>query len=192
MTYAIGQIHPFDYTRKPVAGECAETWFILTSPPLRERAGEAFLERVGFSEVWTPTERAWRPSRGPRLRERYDRLIAPGYIFAMTEREPVWDVLFERARGRVSGVVSIGSEPYVVRKQDFEAMRKIPQRIRIEREKAIRAIQQGSHLEVGHPATLVAGPLAGYAVDITKIDKGIAHFLMGDMRGTSPVEGLER
>ncbi len=193
----IGETVAYEPKRRPLSTEPLDDpeWFILTTPPQREVAARAWLERIGVAETWFPTEEAWKSVRGQSKQVAYQRRIVPGYIFALFDREPVWDVMFEQGRGKISGVVGVYERPYAVPMKVMQAMKLVPERIeRIRqaetaREKAIRLARLPA---VGQRATLTIGPLAGRIVQVERIDRGIAAFIMEGVRGTAAIEALER
>lgn len=196
MTYHIGQTLPLDRTRGIFGAETDPRWFILTTPPQKEAGAKAWLERNGASDVWYPVTQGWRRTpRGKRKQVPHVKLVVPRYVFLHTDRDVNWDVLFEAARGRVSGVVGYHETPLAIREEVIARMAHVPERIEIlrhEREAERLALLEALRPKPGEKAKLTVGPLAGWIVDIARIDAGIAHFVLGSIPGTAPVETLER
>lgn len=194
MTYQYGKQYPLDYTRRPLGAWIEPTWYILTTPPQREKRAEVWLERIGMSTSWMPTTTRHKPNRRGG-RTAYQHKVAPGYLFAMFEREPIWDVLFMQGKGRVSGVVSKGSEPCAITEETLAKMQQVPQRIEQERQAAAdaeRAARLANMPEVGGNAVLEVGPLSGRHVQIEAINQGIAYFIMGSVRGEMAVDRMRK
>ena len=196
MTYHIGQRLPIDRTRGIFGETIDPTWFILVTPAQKEKAAKPWLERNGALEVWYPVTQGWRKvPRGNRRQVPYDKLVAPRYVFMHTDKEVHWDVLFEAARGRVSGVVGYHETPLAISEETISNMAMVPERI-----EALRLMNEAERLKrlealrprEGEKAKLTVGPLAGWIVDIARIDAGIAHFVLGSIPGTAAVETLER
>ena len=85
----------------------------------------------------------------------------------------------------------MGDEPYVVPLRVLAQMAQMPERIAEERQ----AEEDAARIIPGVPARITSGALAGYMVDITSIDKGLARCLMalGGLREvTVDVATLER
>lgn len=197
MGYEVGQTVALE-GRRGILGERLREpeWYILTTPPQRELAATAWLDRMGVSDTWYPTETAWRAvPRGPRKKVEYQRCIAPGYLFAQFFRRPVWDVLFEAGRNRVSGVVGFYERPYAIPVKVIGQMQQVPhqiERLRNEESAREKAQRLAKAPRVGEPASIKAGPLAGLVVDVQRIDAGIAHFLINGLAVQATVESMER
>lgn len=196
MNYQIGQTYPLDRQRRVFGDEIDPCWFIMTTPPQKEPAAKAWLERNGALEVWYPTVEAWRKMpRGRRKQVPYQKLVAPRYAFMHVDRQPQWDVLFEGARGRVSGVVGYHETPLVIKESVIAGMALVPENIekqRQEHEAERQAYLASLRPQAGGRAELTVGPFSGYIVDVTRIHAGIAHFVIGSIPGTAAVETLER
>lgn len=193
MTYHIGQQLPLINTRKVLGEEIDPTWYILTTPPQRETAATAWLERIGAGDVWHPTETRYRPQNGRRVA--YERCIAPGYLFAMFESAPQWDVMYTQGKNRVSGVVSFGEVPYAVPESVLADMQHVPQRIEQARLAAIeeaRLARLATQVVDGSRAKLEIGPLSGFLVDVSRVNKGIAHFVYKGIKGQAKVDDMKR
>lgn len=193
----VGDREPWTPTRGILGEEYAvPQWFILRTVSQREKAAGVKLEAFGVLETWYPAEEAWRIQRNAkRDRKEYEKLIAPGYLFALFGHEPLWHRLWDVTRGLVIGVVGIDDRPYAVPEEVLSRMRLMPKRIQLLREaetakeKAERLARQPA---AGQRARLTEGPLAGMIVDVGRIDRGIAAFLLDGIKGTARVEGMER
>jgi transcription antitermination factor NusG len=174
-------------------------WFIFRTPPMREMRAQGFLMRNGALEAWHPTVTEWVPAKGLKPRRKkipIIRRVAPGYVFALFDREPRFHILFEAARGRVSRVVTSGGKPLELPDRAIAAMRIVPERLvqtqeEAERERYIAWLQKQP--VVGESATIKAGPLAGISVDVQEIHGGLANCLaIGIGRLTIEAQTLER
>lgn len=191
-------------TRRPIWGKEFDEpkWFIVTSWPERrpgkvksvldlDAAGDLVALGVKPGNIWAPTNRVIM-GRGKNQFIRH-RLIVSGYLFALMEREPAWDLLIERApRHRLRGVVSVGGVPYEVPLRVLSQMAQMPDRLRelkAEEDAALAARLP----KPGQQARLTTGPLAGYMVDIKSIDRGIARFLtLHGVKGEASITTMER
>ena len=179
----------------PLGQPIDPTWFILIAAPTRDRHLEAWLRKIGLVDVWRPVETAWKPCKGQRRKVAYERSIAPGYLFCLFDREPIWHVLFEQAGRRARGVVGFHELPYAVPERVMAQMRMVPQRIEVMRkaeEERRRAERLARMPKPGDAARHVTGPLAGHLVDVSRVDAGIAYFMLGGIKGETPIDNLER
>ena len=184
MTYQVGQIVEFPQARGIWRRDWEPSWFILTTPAQSEAPASAWLMAQGCAECWFPTEVRWRRiPRGKRSKVKYLAPIVPRYVFALMPAEPHWDVLFSRARGKVSGVVSRYGIPAPISDADMAGMREVPQRLANAREVA----RQARTIRAGDRASVTSGPLAGWTVDVESIHAGIARIVV-PLLGRSSVE----
>lgn len=203
--YQIGQVYPLEGTG--ILGDTlvhrgvpTPAWFIFRTPPMKERAAEAWLERQGALEAWHPTVTDWVPAKGANPRRRKiprERRVAPGYLFAFFDREPRWHILFEAARGRVSKVVSWpDGRPMALSDGVIAEMRIVPRRIQSlhDKHEADRLAEMlAKQPVVGEAAEVTSGPLSGLTVAVTEIHGGLAQCLAWGMRKiTIDVTTLER
>jgi len=150
-------------------------WYIFVTAPQRELQAEAWLRRNGVHECWFPTEPRWRRiPRGMVRKVRYMAPIVPRYLFVMIDKEPNWDVLFDRARGKLTGVVSRDGVPMPICEADMLKMRHVPVTLEAIREKRRLAsmIREGDRVEV------MSGPLEGWMVDVSRIHAGMARIII--------------
>ena len=197
-SFAIGQRVPLDYPRRIVGAECDPEWFILCTVPQKEEGAKAWLEKNGVAEVWWPTEPGWRfVPRSKRRKVPIQRRIAPGYVFAQFDREPVWDVIRDHGKAFVTGVVGREDRPMPIPEKVLAQMQQVPGRIEAMRKKAEREREESERAtrpSVGEPAKVKAGPFAGFVVDVTSINAGIVHFLLGNpaVKMSADVSALEK
>jgi len=187
--YRIGQTFKHNGGQIVAAPLGTVAWYILLTAPQQEFAVSAWLTRSGAVECWLPTEEAWRRVRGPRRKVSYLRRLAPGYVFLAVDRAPLWHVIRDASLGRIRGVVCQDGEPLEVPEAALARMRRVPARIAQIRERA----RQERIIRPGDRAVIATGPLAGWAVDVARLDRGIAHFvlpLLGGREASAPVEGL--
>ena len=192
MTYHIGQVLP--PARSMYGEEIAPTWYVLQTLPQKERNAQAWLERSrGVIEAWYPTERAWRGRPGKRTP--YERAIAPRYLFTLFKFRPMWHLLFDAGRDKVSGVVSRFGVPMPIGEDAIARMQHLPKRLdALQRmAEAQREAERAATVpRVGDAAEFTQGPLAGYLVDVSKIHAGVAWWIMGGIEGQSNVADLRR
>lgn len=167
-------------------------WYIFRTVPQAELPAIAWLARNGIPDAWCPTETRYRKvTRGKRAKVQYEAPIAPGYLFVPFTREPIWHILFERAKGKLSRVVSINGVPLAVPERSIAQMKHVPERIA-----AIKAREEEARrLNPGDRADVQEGPLAGWTVDISRIHAGIAYFvapLLGEREIAVPVAKLRK
>ena len=154
-------------------------WFIFQVPPRGELPASAWLERNGASEVWYPSEQAFKRNKyKPNDRIPYTRPIAPGYLFAVLPAEPHWDVLFARSRKKLSRVVSHNGLPVAIPESVISDMAQVPQRL-----ETIRAAEKAKHTI--NPGDKAAVSIAGvqWTVEVESIHAGIARFVLPLMGG---------
>jgi len=181
--------------KRPLGEPIPETWYILMAAPTRDAALAAWLNKIGVVEVWRPTEQAWKPCRGARRKVPYERAIAPGYVFCLFDREPIWHILWEQAGKRARGVVGVHERPYAVPERVMAQMQMVPARIDV-----LRAAEEAKRREErlarqpmpGAPAMPLTGAMAGRVVDVSSIHAGVARFILNGIEFTTPVEHLER
>ncbi len=163
---------------------CQPVWYVLLVRPQAEVAVTAQLEKLGARSCWFPTETGWRFRRGRRRKEKYLRLVAPGYVFLEADRKVAWHRMAELTLGRVRGVVGQGATPLHVRDvARLERIRRTPKLLRAE------GIRPGSRVE------LRTGPLAGFVCDVAAVNRDIAALIspaFGAMRVEADVADLER
>jgi len=170
----------------------APEWYILRAAPKAELAAIAWLARNGVPDAWCPTETRWRTMpRGRRKKVPYEAPLAPGYVFAPFTRRPVWHVLRERAKGKLTGVVARQGIPLVIPEPTIARMKHVPGRIAAirKREEERRRIRPGDRVDV------VSGPLAGWTIEVSRIHAGIAYFvapLLGEREVSVPAERLRK
>lgn len=196
----VGDAVPWSPRREPLGAPLLEPQWLI----VREWAGATgkvrevmdlpaarALARFGVDpeHIWTPSETVM-VGRGADRHKRL-RLLLPGYLFALFDREPRWDVIRARSR-HIRGVVSVGETPYVVPPRALSQMAQMPSRIRELRDAEFARLD-ALRPRAGDTARITKGPLAGYLVDIATIDRGLARFLTEQgVRGQARVETLEK
>jgi transcription antitermination factor NusG len=163
-------------------------WFIFRTPPMREMRAQGFLMRNGALEAWHPTVTEWVPAKGLKPRRKkipIIRRVAPGYVFALFDREPRFHILFEAARGRVSRVVTSGGKPLELPDRIIAAMQHVPERL-LEAQKEADEERYRAWLArqpvAGEAADVKAGALIGHTVDVLEIHGGLAKCLAYGVR----------
>lgn len=187
----IGDQIPATQSRGIWADEWQPAWHIFQVPPRGEMPATAWLARNGCPEAWYPSETAYKRNRfKPNARIPYERPIAPGYLFAVLPFRPHWDVLFDRARGKLSRVVSHNGQPVAVPESVIASMAQVPERLATMREAEAdrRMIKPGDKASV-----TVAG--IEWTVSVHSIHAGIASFvipLLGGREVNAPVAALRK
>ncbi|MEP2717319.1 transcription termination/antitermination NusG family protein [Pseudophaeobacter sp.] len=192
MGYEIGQqlrpSHHRGLTGDPLQTELGEPyrhWYILKVAALQEFVVQEWLrDEPGVVDAWLPTEKAWRNQPiGRRRRIPYKKKIAPGYVFVCVDRQIAWDVLRHQSNGKVLGVVGRDDKPMPVPEDQMRAMKKLPktiQKIYAEQE-AARAIVAGMKARIKDDC----GVMAGWVVDVSEVNGGIAKVLVPLFGGRS-------
>lgn len=188
MTYQIGQIVPFDYTRRIWREVCGPTWYIFEVPSCREGDAEVWLMQNGAAEAWHPTEALWRPVRGNRRKVKYRVAVVPGYVFALLEREPNWDVLFDRARGKMYRVVSRNGIPLPIGEHVIERMADVPKLLHDRR----MALAEARRVRVGDRATLDPSSALAWTVEVTEITGTFARIVTPLLGGRESIVDAAR
>lgn len=184
MAFRVGEVVPVERGRGIWREDWPPAWFIFTTPAQSESAAAAWLQAQGVCECWFPVEVRWRRQpHGRRAKVKYSAPIVPRYIFAFLPAEPHWDVLFDRARGKLSGVVSRDGLPLAIPEAAILQMRHVPERLALirERDRIARIVRPGDR------ASVTTGPLAGWTVDVESIHGGIARIVV-PLLGRSSVE----
>jgi hypothetical protein len=187
----MGDVFPASTARGIWAADWEPSWFIFTVPPRGEMPASAWLTRNGTSEVWYPSETAFKRNRfKPGQRIPYERPVAPGYLFAVLPSRPHWDVLFSRSRGKLLRVVSHNGEPVAVPEGVIASMAQVPQRLATirEAEREKRMVKPGDKV-----AVQIGG--VEWTVEVNRIHEGIASFvipLLGGREVQAPVDSLVR
>jgi hypothetical protein len=103
----------------------------------------------------------------------YEAAVVPGYVFALLDRIPHWDVLFDRARGKLLHVVSRDGLPLPIGEHVIEAMTDVPQRLHERR----LALAEARRIRVGDRATLDPGSALAWTVEVTAIEGPFARIV---------------
>lgn len=185
MTYAKGQTVPFDYRRGITGDPIAPTWHALTVPPQRERATCEILKSRGVYAFYPSQERKWRV-RGRKIVRTFP--IVSGHVYALFRHAPNWDVMKEQRR-IITGVFAINGQPIEIPADIVKSL----QGLTVEAKKLQEAREQLMRIRTGDRATIAQGPLAGFLVDVEKVEGGMAwfRFLTGG-KGRATVKSLER
>lgn len=163
-------------------------WYIFQTVAQKELPVVAWLARNGVEYAWYPTETRWKNiARGRRRKVRYEAPIAPRYVFALFTHRPIWHILRERSVGKITGVICRDGEPLRIPESDIMNMQALPKRIAHIRDKMIRE----NTIMSGDKAEITDGPLTGWTVEVSRIDRGIAYFvapLLGDREISIEIE----
>ena len=169
MSYRIGQIIPHEPGRG-LQGEPLPhpVWHCFWTPPQKEAAAIAWLDRRGV-HGWRPVEKRWRrAAHGKRKRVEYEASVVPRYIFARYEGVPQWDIL--RSCRWISGIVGVGGVPVCITDDTLAEMKVVPDTLA-----AIQAAKQAARIiSDGCQATIMDGPMAGWVVDVGRVSGAAA------------------
>ena len=196
MTYQIGQIVPFTGSRGIWRGNWYDNrprWFIFNVPPMGELPAESWLIRNGAMEAWHPVVPKWRIA-GPahnRKKVPYNAPSVSGYVFAMFDREPHWDVLMERSNRKLARVEKRGELPLAIDERIIEQMAQVPERMK----ERLQAIAEAKRIRPGDTATLDPGSALAWTVEVTAVHGEMATLiipLLGGHETTVPVARLEK
>ena len=192
MSYKIGQqVRPDHHRRltgdpiQTALGEPCQHWYVLKVAALQEFVVQEWLKgEPGVLDAWLPTEKAWRnQAQGRRRRIPYRKKIAPGYVFVCVDHQIAWDVLRQQSNGKVLGVVGRDGRPMPVPEDQMRAMKRLPktiQKIYAEQE-AASAIVPGVKARIKDDS----GVMAGWVVDVSEVNGGIAKVLVPLFGGRS-------
>ena len=180
-TLSIGDVLPLDRKRGLWRGAWSPSWFIFMTVSQAEAKATHKLLANGALDCWRPTETAWRPApRGNRAKIQYERNIAPGYLFALLDKEPHWDVLFDRFKGKLTRVVSdMHGTPLAIPERVLAEMQQVPQRIETIRQQQAEA----NRIKPGDRVTVLDGSMAGWCMPVERIHEGIAYFVLPILGG---------
>ncbi len=165
-------------------------WYIFGVAPMKELPAEAWLIRNGALDAWHPVEKRWKPCNAKRAKVPYFAPFIAGYTFVRFDREPHWDVLFDRANGKLSYVISSNGIPMRIPETVIAQMAQVPERMRL----AAEAEAEARKIKPGDKATFTRGNVE-WSVEVTSITNGMASFilpLMGGARGVAPIDKLEK
>lgn len=170
--YFIGASFPLEPQRPVQEGDTSPAWYAFQTPPLKEIAAQAWLERKGV-EAWFPTEpRRRRLSRGKRPFVEYEGRVVPRYIFARFTGRPRWDALMQCRW--LTRVVGVNGAPLPVTDAIMSAMAQVPQTL-----EAIRKAEAEKRIvRPGDKVRIITGAMQGWVVDVTAVHAGIAKLIM--------------
>ena len=194
--YARGDVVPLDFARRPFDEPVPPERFIFTVPPRNEESARCWVQRVGAPDAWYPTKKDFRIlPRGHRRKVPYQRRVAPGYVFVLIDRRPVWDVLFQHAMGRLSGVICQSGVPLALTHDDMVRMDQVPLRLQAMRRERLEWERQ-DRLEnrpavAGGCARICEGLMAGRVVAVESIRNDMVQWVCGPLRGSAPKEIME-
>lgn len=186
MAFRIGEVVPVERGRGIVAGPLMQpVWYALLVPPGRERAVRAYF-RANDIFAFYPSEPSIRHNRGRRIE--VERPIVARYVYAQFRQAPQWDIL-QRHRRLITGVICIGGVPVAIPPGIIRHL----QGLTVEAQRLAEARAELLRLRPGDRATITAGPLKGFAVEIADIKGGEAwfRFLTGG-KGRADIATLER
>lgn len=159
-------------------------WYIFITAPQGELPAEAWLRRNGVPECWFPTEERWkRIPRGKVRKVKYLAPIVPRYLFVTLDKEPNWDLLFERSLGKLTGVVCRDGVPMPISERDMLKMQQVPATLFAIREKKRLA----TIVRAGDRVRVLSGAFEEWVVDVSRVHAGVAHVIL-PMLGLNEVE----
>ena len=175
MTLRIGDTLPPSTGRGIWAEDWEPSWHIFAKlPPRGELQASAWLARNGAPDAWYPSETAYKRNRfKPNQRIAYQTPVVPGYLFVILPMRPHWDVLMDRARGKLGKVVSDNGNPIAIPESVILDMAQVPERLATIRE----AERTRNTIHAGDKAVVsIAG--TDWTVEVTSIDRGVASFVL--------------
>lgn len=186
MTYAFGATYPYTPPRGITYGpEIAPVWHALIVKSGKERAVRDYL-RLRDVFAFFPSEERARRQRGVMIVRECP--MVSGQVYARFTQAPQWDVMKQQRR-LILGVYANGEIPMSIPTQIIRHL----QGMTVEAE-ALRAAQaEMLRIREGDRATINAGPLAGFAVDVESIRGGVAWFTtLAGVKGSAHIAQLDR
>jgi len=182
----IGDTVPIDYPRGITSGpDIAPVWFALVVPPQKERAVCQYLDRHGVYAFFPSEEKRWR--RKGKVFKR-DIPIVSRHVYAQFKQAPQWDVMKEQRR-LITGVYAIGDRPVEIPRDIIRRL----QGLTVGARRLEEARAELARVRTGDRATISAGPLAGFLVDVERVSGGMAWFaFLTGGKGRAAVATLER
>lgn len=160
-------------------------WFALRVGIQKERATREYL-RARDIFAFYPSHDAKRVIRGKA--STVERPEIPGIVYAQFRQQPQWDILKLRDR-LITGVFCRDGLPVEIHTDVIRHL----QGLTVEAERLRQARAEMLRVRPGDRATITAGPLAGFAVDVTEVKGGIAWFqFITGRRGAADLASLER
>lgn len=174
-----GDPWPFQ-SRRGLTGEpIAPVWYALNIAPQAEKRVTGWLNGAGV-RVTYPTRTKTRHVAGKK--REYELPIVGGLIYAEFRYQPHWDVM--RERRVINSVMSIGDVPVALSPDVVSQVMGLPseaERIEQERLEALRP-------KVGQKAEITEGPLAGFFVDVTRVEFGrVWYEMVSGLKGSAEV-----
>lgn len=187
--YQIGVVYPLERPRGIFSGEeIRPTWYALTVPPNKEKAARETLRAQGVYAFYPSETKRYRNRFSPDKPIKVERPIVSSLVYAMFRHAPQWDVMKEQRR-IITGVYSINGSPIAI---PSDVIRHL-QGMTVEAERLREAKADLLRIREGDRATIVSGPLAGFAVDVDSVAHGQVwfRFLTGG-KGSADIGSLQR
>ena len=183
-TYRIGQEIPPSGARDIIGRAMPPAWYALTVRAGRESIARATLAAKGVHACYPSREASWRV-RGRTMRRQYP--VITGVVYAKFTAEPQWDVL--KYRRIVTGVYGHDGWPIAIPGDVIRIVMGLP----TVAEELEAARMEMLRVRPGDRATIMAGPLAGMVVDVSRVDHGRVWWeTLTGVRGEADATGMER
>ena len=186
MHYEIGQVFPAITRRGIVSGqEISPVWHVLIVPPQKERAVREYLRKRDIYAFY-PSEATTRTIKGRKIEN--ERPIVSQHVYAQFKQAPQWDVM-KAVHRLITGVMCHAGQPIKVHPDVIRHL----QGLTVEAQRLKEARAEMLRVRPGDKATIIAGPLAGFAVDVLDVKNGeaIISLIMGG-RVKASIASLER
>jgi hypothetical protein len=185
MTYQIGQCVPLDYARTITGTACDPVWHCLVIRSGTERSSRERFRALGVHSFY-PSQGIVRHLRGRKIET--ERPIVTGQLYAKFRAAPQWDVMKEQRR-MILGVYAIQGRPIIIPPDIIRHL----QGLTVEAERLAEARADMLRVRAGDRATINAGPLKGFMVEVDSITGGDAwfRFLTGG-KGNAALQNLDR
>lgn len=183
--YEIGRTYPLDFGRDIIGPRLAvPVWHALIVPPMKERAAAEMLKQKGVHAFFPERERKYH-RRGKSFVRKFPEITQ--IVYAKFRHAPNWDVL--RQRRLITGVFSRGDTPINIPSDVIRAVQGLP----TVAEELAAARAEMLRVRGGDKATITAGPLSGFMVDVSRVEQGRAWFeTMTGIKGEMDTAKLER
>lgn len=180
----IGDPWPFSSSRGLTGRKCDPVWYALITAPQKERDTHQRLQNAGVV-VRYPTIEKTRHQFGKK--RTFMIPVVPRIIYAQFKYEPQWDVMKDRRV--IVGVFSINGRPIALTEDDIARVMGLPteaERLEDERREAILP-------RPGEKAEITAGVLAGFFVDVERVEFGKVWYSMATgLKGQAPERIVKR
>jgi transcription antitermination factor NusG len=163
MTYRIGQtLPPANVPQITTGPDMPPVWHCVLVPPQCEAKARAYFRARDIFAFYP----SWGQKRWDRFRKEHvewERPHIPGHLYVQFRHQPQWHVL--KARRIISGIMTQGARPVAIHPDVIRHL----QGLTVEAERLAAAKAEMMRVREGDTAEIIAGPLAGLAVEVTRI-----------------------